>query len=678
MSRPTYVLGTGLSHDGSACLLKDGRIAVAIEKERLSRKKHDGFNDVEAVQYCLDAEGIRIEDVALVVQNANFSMLRRSNGWFRGPRPFVESARVMTISHHLAHAYSAVGTCPFDETAVLVVDGCGNAYDECLDLDGATIPETPPAGARHLYHEKDSFYAFSEGRLRSVYKDFSPWGYGVREYEMHPDTTMHSIGGVYGAASMYAFFGMDDPGKLMGLAPYGRPGVHDFEIFELVGGRVLVRYDWMDRFDRPARSRSDFKRHFQHYADMAHWIQREVERALLYVVNHRYELAPCENLAYAGGVALNAVANRRILREAKFRNVHIVPAAGDNGLALGCAYYGWLEVLGRERVKHSGSTCLGASYSASRQKEALDAHAEALHVEESEDVAVTTAELLASGKTVGWFQGGSEFGPRALGRRSILADPRDPHVRDRVNRSIKFREDFRPFAPAVTAGDASKFFDCDGESPYMLLVAPIRDEWRDALPAVVHCDGSCRLQTVTADSDPLFHRLLGEFGRIAGLPVLLNTSFNRRGMPIVESPENAISLFLECGLDALVVGRFVVSKRTTTAVALLAGIDRIFGEYLQLRLEKLWPELAAAGGVYRFVVRGERAWTVDLTGARPIVAEARSAEADTIFEMSEACLREVLSAGPGALRASIAAAEIRVSGNPRGIFTLEKILESRP
>jgi carbamoyltransferase len=587
-TRPTYVLGTGLSHDGSACLLKDGRICVAIEKERLTRKKHDGYNDVEAVQYCLDAEGIRIEDVELIVQNANFSTFARGNGWFRGARPFTDNARVVSISHHLAHAYSAVGTCPFDDAAVLVIDGCGNALDECLDLAGCSVAVSPSAETRHLYFEKDSLYTLSNGgKVRPLYKDFSPWGYALRGYDLCPKTTMHSIGGMYGAASVYALFGMDDPGKLMGLAPYGRAGVYDFPIFDLRDGRVFVRYDWMDRFDRPTRSYDDFKERFQYYADFAYFVQREVERALLYVVNSRYELAPSENLAYAGGVALNAVANRRILQETKYKNIYVVPSAGDNGLAIGCAFYGWLEVLGRERVRHSGSTSFGIDYAVERRREALAPHAEHLDIVESDDPVKVTAELLAAGNVVGWFQGGSEFGPRALGRRSILADPRQAKTRDHINREIKFREDFRPFAPSVPREEASKYFDCDYESPYMILVAPVRDEWREAIPAVVHRDGSCRIQTVTAESDARYYELLREFGRLTGVSVLLNTSFNRRGMPIVETPANAVDLFLECGLDVLVIGNFIVRKKEAPPGTMPRDLGRVFDDYLRERLKTL-------------------------------------------------------------------------------------------
>ena len=343
MSKPIYVLGTGLSHDGSACLLKDGRICVAIEKERITRVKHDGFNDSAAIVYCLDAAGIQLSDLDLVVQNANFSMLKSGSDWFHGPRILGNGVPVVTISHHLAHAYSAIGTSPFEESAVLVIDGCGNALDDCIDLSDSIVTENPPDELRPLYFEKDSYYTFANNRMLSRYKDFSVWGMGVKDQPMFPNTTRHSIGGLYLGASVYVFSGMEDPGKLMGLAPYGRPGIYDFPIFDLVDGRAFVRYDWMKQFRRPCRSYEQFKANFQYYADIAYWVQREVERAILYVIEHRYRLAPHKNLCYSGGVALNAVANRRILTEGPFENVYIQPAAADNGLAVGCAYYGWLE-----------------------------------------------------------------------------------------------------------------------------------------------------------------------------------------------------------------------------------------------------------------------------------------------------------------------------------------------
>lgn len=696
--RPTYVLGTGLSHDGSACLLKDGKVAVAIEKERVTRIKHDGGNDTAAIRYCLEAEGIGIEDVELIVQNAIFADFSRGSSYFAGPRLLRDDlpVPVVTISHHLAHAYSAIGTCPFSETSVLVIDGCGNALDECTDLEGIELPFEVCDDVRHLYYEKDSYYILRDGRLQTIHKDFSPWSPWPRlfnnNYPIHPSLTKHSIGGVYAMASVYCLRGMTDLGKLMGLAPYGRDGVFKERIFDLSDGRVFVVDDWLRSFNRPARTADDFKRDFQYYADVAYWVQREIERALLYIVQARYDMCPSANLAYTGGVALNAVANAIILQQSKFDRIYMVPAAGDNGIALGCAFYGWLEVLGRERVAHSGSTCFGRSYGGQRVAKALSSLDElaevphtagvveprnsieglllalrkgmqpdrlgtwsarirwevagraalvsevqdgGLHVahddqrpatavvrggaamignllrgslhparaveygllkcdnldallyfyssidwkavgaapatalggnldwEEDPDPIGRAARLLADGKVIAWFQGESEFGPRALGRRSILADPRKPGVADLINIRVKRREEFRPFAPSVLLEDAPTYFECGVESPYMILVSQIREPWREVLKSVVHRDGSARLQTVTRDWNPRYYDLLKAFKRLTGLPVLLNTSFNRKGMPIVETPEEAVSFFQEAdGLDALVLEDFILERRT--------------------------------------------------------------------------------------------------------------------
>jgi predicted NodU family carbamoyl transferase len=695
--RPIYVLGTGLSHDGSACLLRDGQVAVAIEKERITRVKHDGGNDTAAIRYCLETEGIAVEDLALIVQNGLFGDFSRGNSYFNGPRLLRDDlpVPVVTISHHLAHAYSAIGMCPFREAAVLVVDGCGNTLAECTDLQGLAPPFTVDDDARHLYFEKDSYYLWRGGRLQTVFKDFSPWtNLFVRTSPMMlNNVTKHSIGGVYAAASHYCVRGTADLGKLMGLAPYGRDGVFKERIFELREGRMFVNPDWMRGFDRPAQTADDFKRGFQYYADIAYWVQREVERALLDLVQARYEMCPASNLAYAGGVALNAVANARILRESKLRQIYMVPAAGDNGISLGCAFYGWLEVLGRERVLHSGSTCFGRGYGsqdvtaalrsvdemaapppesgaadptekfesllrslqkgldpgvastwstklrwevagvatfATEAREGrlrvsrnaagpvtavirgdaatftrifqgllhparavelgrlqctnLDAllyfyngidwkavapgQAAALPMGDfgwrpSSDPAGAAAQLLADGKVIAWFQDGSEFGPRALGRRSILADPRKPGVVDLINVRVKRREEFRPFAPSVLLEDASTYFECDFESPYMILVAQVREAWRETLRSVVHRDGSARIQTVTPDWNPRYYDLLTACKRLTGLPMLLNTSFNRKGMPIVETPAEAINFFREAdGLDALVIEDFVLERST--------------------------------------------------------------------------------------------------------------------
>jgi len=443
----------------------------------------------------------------------------------------------------------------------------------------------------------------------------------------------------------------------------------------------------MDKYRKPARSYEDFKKNFQYYADIAYGIQQEVERAILYIVKCRLEAYPAENLCYSGGTALNAVANARILSATGIKQIYIEPAAGDNGLSLGCAYYGWLEVLKKERRRHNGSTCFGISYSAERIQKDIDTYQrstdplimrrvvdeffahlnrdktavpqakasiqfeigdlgvfqvlidggirsvrqalarptcmvsaseddfyriltqpgtademmrsgkikvsnsgeldqllrninlekfsrlakelvdnESFEYEKSiqytvsEDYIRHTAELLAQGKIIGWFQDGCEFGPRALGRRSILADPRNKGVRDFINTHIKFREDFRPFAPSVLREDVSLYFRSDMDSPYMILVDPVRDEWLDRISSVVHKNRTSRIQTVTPEWNGKFHRLLKEFKKISGISVLLNTSFNRKGMPIVETPGDAIDFFFSCKLDYLVMDKYIIGK----------------------------------------------------------------------------------------------------------------------
>jgi carbamoyltransferase len=316
----------------------------------------------------------------------------------------------------------------------------------------------------------------------------------------------------------------------------------------------------MKDFRTPANTEEDFKARFQHYADLACRIQREVERALLYLVKARHASWPHANLCYSGGVALNAVANRRLLTEGPFERLYIQPAAGDNGIALGCAYYGWFEVLKKSRIPHPGSVYFGKRYEPDEITGTLERFAELVQFSRSPDVIAETASHLAEGRVVGWFQGGSEFGPRALGNRSILADPRLPQIRDHINAKVKFREDFRPFAPSVLAEDCAVYFDCDYGSPHMLLTAPVRTEWRAALPAVVHRDHSARIQTVTRDANPRYHALLSSFKEKTGIGVLLNTSLNRRGTPIAETPQDAIMLFLYSAIDVLVMEDYVLRK----------------------------------------------------------------------------------------------------------------------
>lgn len=562
-SKSVYVLGLGLSHNGAACLLKDGRVAVAIEKERLTKVKNDGGNDALAIAYCLNAAGIGWDEIALVVQSANFGSFAYGNHWYRGARTIPEGVPVETISHHFAHACSAFYLSPFDTAAVLTVDGCGNAFEDCMDLDGAILPERPEGEMAALWFEKDSYYTASGTGIQSVFKDFSPLGRFQCDYPMHPDTTRHSIGGVYAGASRYALGSTSDLGKLMGLAPYGQPGALRHRIFDIRDGRLFVDYGWMQDFRARMYSAADFKTRFQYFADVAHMVQGEVSRALVELARARHALHPSPNLCFAGGVALNAVANTRILQESPFEHIFVPPAADDSGLALGCAFHGWHSIMAGKPVRHDGSPFLGRSYDgdAVQIERALQAAGDDLIITRPADLMEAMAELLAEGRTVAWHRGGAEFGPRALGHRSILADPRRAELRDYINAQVKFREDFRPFAPAVLAEDAAIYFELDRDSPYMLFVVPVREAWRSRIGAVVHVDGTARVQTVRREADETFHALLTAFKARSGIGMLLNTSLNRRSQPIVETPVEAAELFRDTGLHALVVGPYLVRKQ---------------------------------------------------------------------------------------------------------------------
>jgi carbamoyltransferase len=563
MQKPIYVLGTGLSHDGSSCLLKDGKIIVAIEKERISRKKHDGGNDSLTVQYCLDTAGITLDDVSLVVQCSNFEKDEIEKHRYKGIRVFPVNCTIpfVTISHHLAHAYSAIGTSPFSSCNVIVMDGCGSFYHQCDDLQNAIIPNYVNSQPG-LYGEKDSYYFFDGKNIASIYKDFSIINYKQKPNQVYLPTSNHSIGGLYSMASNYCFGDFDDAGKLMGLAPYGKQGCYSEELFVLKDGNIWVNEMVLHKhFTKPVHFiNHPFKENFQYFANIAKWVQDETERAILYVFKNRLQLNHHRNICYAGGVALNAVANTKILQETTIENLYIEPAAGDNGLALGCAFYGWLQVLQKEKVLHNGTTFFGKSYMAINVEKTVAEFENKIIVSKEIDILSKTSNYLLQNKTVAWFQSGAEFGPRALGRRSILADPRNKNIQLHINQNIKFREDFRPFAPSVLYEDKDVYFEFGLESPYMILIDTIKKEWVSKMPGIVHIDGSCRVQTVK-DTKDIYYQLLQEWKKQSGISVLLNTSFNKKGMPIVETPKEAILFFLTCALDVLIINDYIILKK---------------------------------------------------------------------------------------------------------------------
>lgn len=568
VSKPIYILGTGLSHDGSSCLMKDGRIVVAIEKERITRKKHDGYNDNLTIQYCLDAEGITFDDITLVVEKNTVNLAHDTEGEeLKKGRIIPSHIPKVTISHHIAHAYSAIGTSPFNEMGIVVMDGRGASLDNCIDVPKEVLPVEIQelSGEQQCdYFEKESYYFYENNKLTPVLKDFSNYQILDRDdFPFAPNDIEHSIAELYGGASQYVFGRDFTEGKLMGLAPYGRKDVFKERLYHLRDNRAFINYEAMKGIDpKKSAKYQNFWNDFQYYADIARWVQEETERAINYIFNSYYSLRPHKNVAYAGGLALNAVSNGKLVKETKFENFYFQPAAGDNGLAIGCCYYGWIEVLHKEKVPHNDSCYFGKIYKDKEIKESLVCFENDINYEMQEDYIEKTAQLLADGKVIAWYQEGSEFGPRALGHRSILADPRRKEMRDYINHEIKNREEFRPFAPSVLLEDVGKYFELDFEtSPYMILVGKTKAEWIDKIPSVVHEDYSSRIQTVSEKITPKYYNLIQTFKQLTGVSILLNTSFNNREMPITETPSEAIRFFIESKIDVLVLQNYIITRK---------------------------------------------------------------------------------------------------------------------
>src|SRR3954447_10664619 len=545
-SQHSYVLGLNTyDHDVSACLLKDGAIACAIAKERITREKHASGFYKEAIDYCLGAEGITLDDVQLIVRNCYILPVsemedRLAYQDMPGFLPEYEradaaahplyrsrSSKTVTISHHLAHAYSAFAVSPFEEGAVMVVDGVGSYRADVTEPYPTTDAATP------LARESESYYKFSGSRLECLKKVWMEPDRGFLSDEFY---NMPGLGALYSRASTYIFGDWNKCGELMGLAPYGRREQVK-HLLELDNGKLNVPHWTIDLKQPYVMDGSNWERSpaMRHWEDLAWRVQDDTENVLLARARWLRETTGAKNLCMAGGVALNCVANGRVAREAGFDNVWIQPAAGDDGIAIGCAYYGWLEILKQRRSFVMDHSYIGMPYS---EQEVADATSKFLvriqiTARRSEEVCRDTVRLLAEQRVIGWFQGGSEFGPRALGNRSLLADPRKADMKDVLNRRVKHRQPFRPFAPIVLAERAKEIFEGDEDSPFMLIAKPVRPEWRDRIPAVVHVDGSARVQTVSGDTNPMLYRLLKEFEALTGVPVLINTSFNVKGEPIV-------------------------------------------------------------------------------------------------------------------------------------------------
>ena len=546
-------------HDSSACIARDGHVLFAVAEERLSRLKHDARFPSLSIEACLASAGVRADQLDFVcfgwqpaiealkhdlkcmatgslplnyvdlvsTLRRNLSATRKHNGKNQFLARFPTKAQFRFVEHHLAHAISAYSYSGFDDAAVLVLDGRG-AWE-----------------ASSLWHGRD-------GRLEHVWT--IPWP--------------NSLGLFYAQFTQYlGFQPYSDEWKVMGLAPYGEPGINlrEFIIPDDDPYKVSTRLLLGDgpaplagitaRLgpQREAESEIDPK-----HKNIAFAVQDACEEAMMTLARAAIGKTGTRNLCLAGGVALNSKANGKILSTGIVDRIFVQPAAGDDGVCLGAALAPYLDNGGKLPMHRMRHAYLGSANSDEEIEKTLRTYK--LKITRVADPAAAAAEMLADGKILGWFQGRMEFGPRALGSRSILADPRDPEMNAKVNNAVKFREWWRPFAPSILAEMADEYIESATDSPFMILTAQVKLEKRSVIPSVTHVDGSARPQTVEHDVNPLYWHLIREFGDRTGVPVIMNTSFNLRGEPIVCTPTDAVRTFFSSGMDALVMGSFVVEK----------------------------------------------------------------------------------------------------------------------
>ncbi|HRA45037.1 MAG TPA: carbamoyltransferase C-terminal domain-containing protein [Phycicoccus sp.] len=542
----TVVLGINSAHDASACVLVDGRLVVAVGEERLTRVKHHEGYPHRAVAYCLEGAGVTLADVNCVVINEypqTDHALELVGTAFRGEM-------VVNPSHHLLHAYYAWVASGFDDTAILVVDGSGYSYGDYARRGCELLGDDVPDGDMD---EAETWFVARDGKIELIRKVWGAWK------ATSPMYRFPSLGHMYSAASQYIFGHFQHAGKTMGLAPFGDASRHPGDFVHLTDDGVLVDTDWMNglprRSDKPANLDDDC-------LNLAAKVQAELERAVLHICGKLHDATGSPNLAISGGVGLNSVVNGRVLRESAFDRLFITPAAGDAGVAIGAALYGHHRLTGELPQWEYCDDYHGRPYDHAEIRQAAAERSHLVRIEPVDDPAVAAAADIAAGQVVGWFEGGSEFGPRSLGHRSILCDPRTPGMRDRLNKHVKFREPFRPYAASVLAAHVPTYFDLDIDDPFMLIVADVRSEHWDTIPSVVHVDRTCRIQSVPPGRPDGFERLIREFHAATGMPMVLNTSFNIRGEPIVETPGDAIDCFLLCNVDTLYIEGYRAVKTT--------------------------------------------------------------------------------------------------------------------
>lgn len=577
-------------HDSAACLVQDGKIVSAAQEERFTRKKHDFSFPKNAIHYCLQDSGLVSKDLDFVAFY---------------DKPFIKFERILET--YLA--YAPIGIKSFIKAIPLWIKQkvwMKDLIHKELNYNGVIIfPE------HHESHAASAFFPspFQDAAFLTIdgVGEWATASYGVGHdnkidilAEIH---FPHSLGLLYSAFTYYTGFKVNSGEyKIMGLAPYGQSKYKDLILSELMdlkedgsfklnmkyfnycAGLTMTNKRFEKLFGGPPRKPES--RLTQRIMDLARSVQEVTEEVIMRMARHIHKETGQKNLCLAGGVALNCVANGRILRESPFENIWIQPAAGDAGGALGAALIVWYQYLENTRIvdgrkDFQQGSYLGPKFENGYIKDYLEKNQIPYILLRDEDIPERIADLIADQKVIGWFQGRMEFGPRALGNRSILGDARSPKMQETMNLKIKFRESFRPFAPTVIIERASDYFEIDRESPYMLLVAPVKKEIRretsdeqgklfgldklhvvrSSIPAVTHVDYSARLQTVNKDDNPLYHQMISKFDEKYNCPVIINTSFNVRGEPIVCTTEDAYLCFMRTNMDYLIMGNFLIEKK---------------------------------------------------------------------------------------------------------------------
>jgi len=553
MSDAPRILGVNRTQDASLCLMEGSRMVFAIQKERLTRQKHhwgkvDDFRKVYMPRLA-DLDGkidILVECYSSDSEIDNLAAYEQELAETIRLAPGAKRAR---ISHHLAHVYSVFHPSPFEEAAVMIIDGQGSPVSELTETwsGAANVPGD--------WREVSSFYNANRNRIECIGKQL--WD--------RNEQRLVGLGMFYFLLTQAIFPGEGNEGKVMGMAPHGDPKALGLPPLEVDGAKVTIPARWFEILRERSRFRyeSGDTTRFADIANLAAAGQLAFEEAVLEVARWLHRETGAENLCFAGGTGLNCSTNDRLLRETPFRRVFIPPAPSDAGTSIGCAIYGLTELAGARCDWRWENDYLGPPPRAEHIEAALR-HADDLIVERidrQEDMIERMADLLAATKVVALYHGPSEFGPRALGHRSILGDPRHGHVRDWINAKVKEREWFRPLAPIVLLERAEEFFDIRRPSPFMQFAAPVRKQAAEIIPAVTHVDCTARLQTVAENDDPFLRALLKSFETRTGVPVLLNTSYNRKEEPIVETPEEALASFRKTPMHALAMPPFLIRKK---------------------------------------------------------------------------------------------------------------------